>query len=98
MSLELQESPPCSEKALHLSDHILLEDSVLPIAVTTDEVPMLWLGLTTSRYTTHDLCAQKLAGGFAVLAHEENGTVKVDLVLTVTSSMDKLSFNVQTKF
>lgn len=98
MSLELQESPPCSEKALHLSDHTLLEDCVLPIAVTTDEVPMLWLRLTTSRYTTHDLCAQILAGGFAVPAHEENGTVKVDLVLTVTSSMDELSFNVQTKF
>jgi hypothetical protein len=95
MSLELQESPPCSEKALHLSDHNLLEDSVLPIAATTDEVPLLSLGLTTSRYPTHDLCAQKLAGEFAVPAHEENGTVKVDLV---TSSMDKLSFNVQTKF
>jgi hypothetical protein len=44
------------------------------------------------------LSAQKLAGGFAVPAHEEIGTVKVDLVSTVTSSMDKLSFNVKTKF
>jgi hypothetical protein len=80
MSLELQESPPRSEKDLHLSDHILLEDSVLLIAATTDAVPMLWLGLKTSRYTTHDLCAQKLAGGLAVPAHDENGTVTVDLV------------------